>query len=481
MPEGNTPHREIETEIAIVGGGGVGLAAAITATENGARVILLEKRKELGGNAAMAEGLFAAESPVQARVHIDARRSHLFRIAMQHSQWKLNARLVRAFIDKSGETIEWLESKGLSFTCHPYYPNQVPVVWHCYHGGRNKLAKVLINNCQELGVKVLKGTTVKKILTDGAGRVIGVRVSTQGKEQDVAARAVIIGTGGYAGNKEMLRKYCPFYTEDMPCYGLPHTGDGISMATEIGAATEGLGILQKGGPDFPGSRDLRVVAWEPNTVWVNNRGERFMDEAADRKRFESVNALLRQPGIVSYSLFDEGVKKAIMEVGVISGLGLMVLPLTRLPHIDQDLKIEVDRGAAKIARSWEEIARWIGAEPAVLQATIDEYNADCDHGCDRVFDKERRYLTPLRTPPYYALKCYPGFLETIGGIKINHRMEVLDKDDNPIPGLYAGGVDTGGWETDTYNVELAGATLGFSVNSGRIAAENAVKYVRANK
>ncbi len=481
MPEGNTSRREIEAEIAIIGGGGVGLAAAVTATENGARVILLEKRKELGGNAAMAEGLFAAESPVQARVHIDARRSHLFRIAMQHSQWKLNSRLVRAFIDKSGETIEWLENKGLSFTCHPYYPNQVPVVWHCYHGGRDKLAQVLINNCKELGVQVLTETAATKILTDGAGRVTGVRVSAKGKEQDIAARAVIVGTGGYAGNKEMLKKYCPYYSEDMPHYGLPHMGDGISMATEIGAATEGLGILQKGGPDFTGSRDLRVVAWEPNTVWVNNRGERFIDEAAGYKKFESVNSLLRQPGRVSYSLFDDSIKKSVMEAGVIMGLGLMVLPQTRLPHIDQDLKIEVERGAAKIAPSWEEIAGWIGAEPAVLKATIDEYNNDCDNGCDRVFDKERRYLAPLRTPPYYALKCYPGFLGTIGGIKINHLMEVLDKEDNPIPGLYAGGIDTGGWETDTYNVELAGATLGFSVNSGRIAAANAVEYARANK
>jgi fumarate reductase flavoprotein subunit len=258
-------------------------------------------------------------------------------------------------------------------------------------------------------------------------------------------------------------------------------GDGIKMAIEIGAATEGLGNIQKGGPDFVGSRDLRVVAWEPNAVWVNNRGERFIDEAAGYKKFESVNALLRQPGRVSYSLFDENIKKSIMESGVVMGLGLMVLPQTKLPHIDQDLKIEVEKGVAKIAPSWDEIAEWMGAEPAVLKATIDEYNTFCDDGCDPVFDKERRYLTPLRTPPYYALKCYVGFLGTIGGIKINHRMEVLDKGDNPIPGLYAGGVDTGGWETDTYNVELAGTTLGFSVNSGRIAAENAVRYVRANQ
>ena len=84
---------------------------------------------------------------------------------------------------------------------------------------------------------------------------------------------------------------------------------------------------------------------------------------------------------------------------------------------------------------------------------------------------------PLRTPPYYGLKCYQGFLGTIGGIKINHRMEVLDQQEDPIPGLYAGGNDTGGWESDTYSLILSGFAFGFAVNSGRIAGENAAKFV----
>jgi fumarate reductase flavoprotein subunit len=184
---------------------------------------------------------------------------------------------------------------------------------------------------------------------------------------------------------------------------------------------------------------------------------------------------------VSYALFDEKIKKSIMEVGVIIGLGLEVLPQTKLPQIDRELQVEAEKGAVKISESWDEIAKWIGATPEVLKATISEYNAYCDDGYDKVFAKDRRYLDALRIPPYYALKCYAGFLGTIGGIKINYHMEVLDHDDNPIPGLYAGGIDTGGWETDTYNVELAGAALGFAINSGRIAGENAAKYVRTNK
>jgi fumarate reductase flavoprotein subunit len=95
-----------------------------------------------------------------------------------------------------------------------------------------------------------------------------------------------------------------------------------------------------------------------------------------------------------------------------------------------------------------------------------------------MFIKDPKYLLPLRTPPYYAIKCYSGFLGTIGGIKINHNMEVINHQDNPILGLYAAGVDTGGWQGNTYaGRDLPGSAFGFAINSGRIAGENAANYV----
>jgi fumarate reductase flavoprotein subunit len=131
----------------------------------------------------------------------------------------------------------------------------------------------------------------------------------------------------------------------------------------------------------------------------------------------------------------------------------------------------------KIAKSWKEIANWIGADPKVLRNTINEYNSFCKDKYDEMFFKERRFLQPLQTPPYYAIKCYQGFYNTIGGIKINHYMEVLDEKDNPIPGLYAAGTDTGGWESRTYCLPLSGNAFGFAINSGRMAGENATKYL----
>ncbi|MBI5442912.1 MAG: FAD-binding protein [Deltaproteobacteria bacterium] len=129
----------------------------------------------------------------------------------------------------------------------------------------------------------------------------------------------------------------------------------------------------------------------------------------------------------------------------------------------------------RIADSWEEIAAWIGADAAALKATVNGYNAACDRGHDSIFAKDRRHLLPLRATPYYAIKLGVEYLDTIGGIKINERMEVLSVEGSAIPGLYAAGIDTGGWVGDTYCVQLAGTTFAFSINSGRIAGENAAQ------
>jgi fumarate reductase flavoprotein subunit len=130
-----------------------------------------------------------------------------------------------------------------------------------------------------------------------------------------------------------------------------------------------------------------------------------------------------------------------------------------------------------MANSLDEIARWIGIEAAVLENTVSEYNSACDSNYDPVFCKDRRLLKPVRNPPFYAVKGHSSVCDAIGGIKINERMEVLDADDNPIPGLFAGGSAAGGWESDNYCYEMSGHALGFALNSGRIAGENMVEYI----
>ena len=501
-----TKTENLKADLIIVGGGGAGLAAAVTAAENGCKsIIVLEKAGSPAGSTAMAHDIFGAESPVQKRMGVDARRDDLFKIAMEWAHWsRINPRLVRAFIDKSGDTIGWLEKKGLEFTLAQFFPGQVPWVRHYIVKGQGaQLMKVLRKNCEDLGVKVLTHTRGKKILRSEKGNVTGIVAETKGGEITVMTKSVIITTGGYGNNKEMLKKYCPYYQDTMTYDGVPsNTGDGIAMAIEAGAATAGLGTLVLHGPflsrkEAPGmtidakgydGTPLKVrlaeLAWEPYTIWVNKKGRRFIDEAYNLAFFAFGNALALQPDGISYSLFDSKTRRMMEEQGLVrSGIfGAHTLhgfapPAIPLPGLERELRKKADKGFLKISDSWDEIANWIEAKPAVLKATIAEYNAACEHGHDTLFAKDQKYLLPLRSAPYYAVKGHGSICDAIGGVKINEHMEVLDTEDNRIPGLYAAGSTAGCWESESYCYRLTGHLVGFALNSGRISGENAVEYI----
>ena len=171
-----------DADVIVIGGGG-GLAAAVAAAEKGAKVTLLEKRKVLGGNTALARGLLAAESPVQRRMKIDARKEDLFKTAMAYAHWKINPEIVRTFINKSGDTVGWLEEKGVRFQDVPnFYYNQVPRLYHMPEGYGAGLVKILAARCRELGVRIFNKTSAKKILMRKEGGVGGVLAVSGDKE-----------------------------------------------------------------------------------------------------------------------------------------------------------------------------------------------------------------------------------------------------------------------------------------------------------
>jgi fumarate reductase flavoprotein subunit len=461
--------------VAVVGAGGSGLAAAIAAAEKGAKTVVLEIRHGTGGDTALAGGLFAAESPPLKRLKNDSSADELIRDALHYAHWKTDPRIVRTFIRRSGDTIGWLEAMGVKFfEIAEYFPAQGPRIMHLPEGMGAGLMKVLLARSQDLGVKLLRDTAARKIITSNDGTVTGLKAAAKEKELTIASQCVIVAAGGYAGNRDLLKKYYPHYTDDLHLVGLPHQGDGLRMAMDAGAATEGLGTLLLRGPYFKGSTQVLTVATEPKTVWVNKQGERFIDEAMGFNWPEAANALNRQRDRISYTIFDERIKQEFMTEGPIKGYRNP--PLKGLEKLEKQLKSEAEKGSVKIAQSWNEIANWIGAEPTVLEETMDEYNRSCHQGYDEAFLKQRRFLMPLEMPPYYVLKCCQSFLGTIGGIKINHHMEVLNDLGKPVPGLYAAGSCTGGWESDTYCLELSGSAFGFAVNSGRIAGESAVEY-----
>ncbi len=494
---------DLQADVVIVGGGGAGLSAAITALERGCKsVLLLEKQPSPGGSTVMAHDVFGIESPVQKRAWFDTSRDEIFKTHMEWTHWAVNPKIVRAFVDKSGDTIRWLEEMGLSFKLLPMYPNQSPLIRHSIEGRGIKLVKTLRDNAESRGMKLLTRTRVKKILRAPTGEVTGVLAETKDGEIVVGAKTAIITTGGYGGNREMLEKYYPHY-HDSITYDPPrtNTGDGITMAVEAGAATAGLGSLNLHGPAFlprsaadmleiddtldasgaPLKLPVMTACLEPDTLWVNKDGRRYINEGYILQFFAYGYAVVRQPQGLSYTLYDS----ALIERKEKEGIYGQPAPGWH-PHDTYAVSIplpgfqrEMQKGNDKIKRSdsWDELAAWMGADPQTLRMTIDEYNAACDQGHDAVFGKERKYLRPLRTPPFYAIEGHAMIADTVGGIKINEKMEVIDTKEKPIPGLFAAGVTTGEWEAETYDYKLTGHLVGFAVNSGRIAGESATDYL----
>jgi fumarate reductase flavoprotein subunit len=154
---------------------------------------------------------------------------------------------------------------------------------------------------------------------------------------------------------------------------------------------------------------------------------------------------------------------------------VLIPPGTKIPDIDARLQRIVDDGEAFAANSIEELAARIGVEAVRLKATVEAYNRCCDQGHDDLFAKDPKYLRPVRTPKFYAMRGYPSCMSTLGGIKINHKTEVLDQRGEVIPGLYAAGNCAGGFYGGHYHLVTTGGASAFALNGGRIAGENALK------
>jgi fumarate reductase flavoprotein subunit len=515
-------------DVVIIGSGGGGLPAAVAAAEAGAKKIaILERRKFLGGTARMAGGLFAVESPAQKRLGIHHTADELFKMHMEYANWMCDAKLVRNWMNGSGDVIRWLEGKGLEFTVESAPIGSIqPRTGHQLLGRPlqtgNAIMKVMIEDCKKAGVQLITETRAHKLLTDGKGNVTGVLGIQKDKEVKVTAKSVIIAAGPITGNKEMMKKLYPRVNFENVSSGLPlpdSTGDGLLMAEEIGAATtnkEGLTSCYFVGPgDHSINMSVNNLVRRPHMVWVNKYGERFADETLwslhTFQQWLAGFALDRQPGRMCYALMDDKILRDMIEKrenvynmerlaaemaeksagkkdylngwGIDAGTG----PNLRegsdthwLSKLEDAIQSEVKREKVKIADSWDDIAEWMGAEPAVLKATINQYNAFCINRHDADFLKPKEWLLPLTTPPYYAIIC-GQFMDPIslGGIRISHRMEVLDKELlKPIGGLYAAGTGTSGWLGPGFS--FGAAALSFSIFSGYAAGNNAAAYSKSH-
>ena len=474
-----------ETEVIVIGSGASGLAATLTAAEGGARVSVFEKERSLGGTSNFFQGIFAVESDMQRERYITYSRDEAFKNIMEYSHWVANPRLVRAIVNESAATIAWLQKRGVEFIDATINMPDCPRTYHVPRGRGEAVIKALTTRAKERGVDIRLVTPVKRIIKQG-DRIKGVVAEVDGEEIQVGAKAVIIASGGYANNKEWIKKYTGFDlgVNLVPIGNIDKMGDGIRMAWEAGAAEEGKSLLELYrvgpiGPEFALGSQIEFAVTQPD-LWVSPRGERFCDETVAFYDSSVGNANARFKEGYTYSIFDETIIRRMIERGIDKNVAIDSPPGSRPISIERELKAALERGNADIfeADSVEELAMKMGVNPAVLKATIDEYNAFCDNGYDELFVKDRKYLWPIKGPKFYAVKGRTVFLGTMGGIKINEKTEVVDKKEMVIPGLYAAGFDAGGMYGDSYPIKTSsGLASAFALNSGRIAGKNALKYL----
>ncbi len=472
--------QNLEADVVVVGGGGSGITAAYAVAQQGAKsVIVLEKQPAIGGTAKYSEGIFAAESAMQEERNILLPKDEAFKMIMNYSHWRANAQLVRAFVDKSPETVEWLMEQGVEFEeLTSNYPGGLQS-WHIFKGRGKTMLETLMKKFPEMNVKVMTETPGKNLIFKD-GRVAGVIAEDMdGEKITISAKAVIVATGGFLNNKEMMKKYTR-YPEVIPVGNVGKTGDGIQMMLAADMATEGMEVVQSYRPGLPGeptTSHLVATARQPY-LWVDKHGQRFCDEMVIFQWPFAGNALERSGGMM-FSVYDEDTKKYMMEDGIDVGVGVMVPVKTKLVNLEKDLERGIKKGVAFKADSIEELAKQMGVEVENLKQTVDLYNSYADAKHDGQFAKVPKYIRPVKKAPFYAVKAYPTALGTLGGAKVTKDMQVLNKQGAIIPGLYAVGNDAGGMYGDSYDLLMAGSTIGFAVNTGRMAAEDAAQYIKS--
>ena len=305
------------------------------------------------------------------------------------------------------------------------------------------------------------------------------------------ADAVVIGAGGFVHDKEIMADVGRLNGQDFEynrSVGLgnriPLTGELIRMAWKLGAVPDGMSLMlttYMDGFPFPRTPETQPL-WDFMVfcfpyLWVNKLGERFVNEG-NLNGCYMANAVARQKDGQYYQIFDQALVDQIKDQGPdVYGY------LSAKDKLDFGALFDkvMEKGKKELfkADSIEELAQQMEVPVENLKATIEEYNKACDERHDTMFAKNPKYLRPIRTPKYYAIKRMNAGYGSVGGIKINHRAEVIGKDYEKIPGLYSAGDCANGLVACNTSLMYTvwGGTLGFAVNSGRIAGKNVAEYI----
>lgn len=485
--------KQLQSDVIVVAAGLSGLAASIAAAENGASVITFEKSSTTGGAANMGMGPLGVGSRIQREHMIALSPGEAFRKHMFFTHYRVDARLVRDYYFKSGETIDWLEEMGVKFfgvqrafgapeATRPYSDGEF--TWHVVlpeDGGMpgprsaTAMTKKMTERAKDLGVDFQFETPVKKIIMEDGAAVGVIAVDKDGEEVEARAKAVIICTGGFGDNPDMIKEQTEYeYGKTIYNFAVPGMkGDGIRMAWEAGAGKEPCSMeLMYQLPDNMNHFILDGAFRQP-CLWVNRNGQRFMPEDQIANTTFTGNAISAQPGKVAFAIMDAKLLRKYKKRG--PDIVSHVHPHDLYDHFDEQWNRDLADGYEPVtqADTIEELAEKAGIDVDGLLEQIEEYNTMCDGGFDEIFEKDRSYMQPIKTAPFYCLRQNVGAYGSLGGIKINYKTQVMTQDAKVIPGLYAAGTDACNIFGDSYPFILSGNTMGFCLNSGRIAGENA--------
>jgi fumarate reductase flavoprotein subunit len=455
----------ITAEVLVVGGGISGIGASLSAAEKGAKVILIEKMDNYqargGCNAYIG-------SKMQKKLGITIDKEHLLRDLAAYSNDRVDMRLFRLWADNGHETIDWLldmteaagiiprinqypESAKYDFS-QEYYPSYT-CVDHMYD--QRAMVECIMNNAKKKGVVMHFKTRAKQLLREGSGRVTGLVAQNEAGEyiRYDATKAVILCTGDFASNAEMVAKYAP-HVSYLSGKLTTSTGDGHQMAMWIGARMQRApGAAMTHGFAGPLSADAFLQ--------VNLKGERFHNEDVGPQNY--TNAIESQPNQQAWQVFDAKYPDE---------LKLMGLGFSKVVEFTPELQGYVEDVCQK-ADTIEELAGKMELPVDTFKATIKTYNELAKLGRDLAFCKRPDRLTTIEKPPFYASKGSYELLVVLGGVNVNLKMQPLDGSDNVIPGLYVAGNVVGNRFSIDYPLTLPGLTHAMALFTGRMAGVNA--------
>lgn len=474
-------------DVVVVGAGGAGMSAATRAAELGLNTVILEQHSATGGTTLFTEGLFAIGSHLQkeAGKNPPDLGYDLFTEAMDYHHWYADGGLFRKYINESANDIDWMESVGIKFKGVGTMCNNEYNTWHQYDYQEGELSgKPYVDAwtaaVQAAGATLVLESEAVNIIQADDGTVTGI-IAKEGKDfvQYNAAKGVILATGGYADNPDMIAEFGKNPDRIQPMGAGDRNGFGINAARQAGgtlAPSPGCVVPYGGcipGIDY-GTHLYCASAFQPY-FWINQDCDRFVNEYYAERNFSfSGDAQSMQERVIS--IVTQSQMDNMAANGGTFGCGEYIHAGEPLTDLWDELNAQKDAGNAAVRgpiSTLDELASELQLDADKLKASVEKYNGYCESGIDEEFSKASEYLFAIDDGPYYAFELNVGIFTTVGGMKISHDAEVLDSGAQPIPHLYAVGCDAGGIYGDAYDVSICeGSCQGFAVFTGKMAAEH---------